>query len=72
MKKVTAALLMKENKILIEQRKSTDKLAGKWEFPGGKQEDGETLEECLRREMNEEFGIGSECWRVLWRKYLSL
>ncbi|CAH1203029.1 CTP pyrophosphohydrolase [Paenibacillus allorhizoplanae] len=57
MKKVAAALLMKENKILIAQRKSTDKLAGKWEFPGGKQEDGETLEECLKREMNEEFGI---------------
>ncbi|MGG1555020.1 (deoxy)nucleoside triphosphate pyrophosphohydrolase [Paenibacillus ferrarius] len=57
MKKVAAALLMKDNKILIAQRKSTDKLAGKWEFPGGKQEPDETLEECLKREMNEEFGI---------------
>lgn len=57
MKKVTAALLVKENKILIAQRASMDKLAGKWEFPGGKIEDGETPEECLAREMNEEFEI---------------
>lgn len=57
MKKVAAALLVKDNKILIAQRKSTDKLAGKWEFPGGKLEVGETLEACLKREMNEEFGI---------------
>lgn len=57
MKKVAAALLVNEKKILIAQRKSTDKLAGMWEFPGGKLELGETLEECLKREMYEEFGI---------------
>jgi 8-oxo-dGTP diphosphatase len=54
---VTAAILIKDGKVLIAQRKSTDYLPYKWEFPGGKLEPGETLEECLHREMHEEFGI---------------
>jgi 8-oxo-dGTP diphosphatase len=55
--KVTAAILEKDGRILIAQRKSKGHLAGKWEFPGGKIEAGETPEECLAREINEEFGI---------------
>jgi len=55
--RVTAAILINDNKILIAQRRDTDKLAGKWEFPGGKIEDNETPEQCLIREMQEEFGI---------------
>lgn len=57
MKKVTAAILTKGNKILIAKRSATDKLADKWEFPGGKVEAGETPKECLTREMKEEFQI---------------
>ncbi|MBO8136760.1 MAG: (deoxy)nucleoside triphosphate pyrophosphohydrolase [Desulfotomaculum sp.] len=57
MKKVTAALLIKDNRILIAKRRANDKLANKWEFPGGKIEDAETPEECLKREMKEEFQI---------------
>lgn len=55
--KVTAAILIKDDKLLIAKRKPNDKLANKWEFPGGKIEDGETPEQCLKREMKEEFDI---------------
>jgi len=54
---VVAAFLMQENKVLIARRKAPPRLAGKWEFPGGKVEMGETPEESLAREMEEEFGI---------------
>ena len=54
---VTAAVLEKDGRILIARRKRGDRLADKWEFPGGKIEEGETPEACLRRELQEEFGI---------------
>lgn len=54
---VTAAILEKGGKFIIAQRKSNDHLSGKWEFPGGKIEPGETPEECLSRELKEEFNI---------------
>jgi 8-oxo-dGTP diphosphatase len=57
-KKVIAALLWNaNNQILIAKRGKQDALYGKWEFPGGKLEDGETEKECLVRELKEEFGI---------------
>lgn len=54
---VTAAIIQKENRCLIAQRRSDGKLPLKWEFPGGKVESGETFEECLARELHEEFGV---------------
>lgn len=51
---VTAALLCSEGKYLLCQRGENARLALKWEFPGGKLEAGETLEECLVREVQEE------------------
>ena len=54
---VTAAVICLEGKVLITQRGEGQHLAGSWEFPGGKLEDGETLEECLQREINEELSI---------------
>jgi len=54
---VTAAILVHDGKLLIARRKSGQKLAGKWEFVGGKMEPGESAEECLRRELEEELGI---------------
>jgi len=55
--KVTAAILVKDNKIIIAKRGPNDRLANKWEFPGGKVENNETPEQCLKREMKEEFDI---------------
>ncbi|MCX5831617.1 MAG: (deoxy)nucleoside triphosphate pyrophosphohydrolase [Deltaproteobacteria bacterium] len=57
MKKVTAAILVHNGKILIAKRKKNDPLKGKWEFPGGTVEYGETPEKCLRREIKEELDI---------------
>jgi 8-oxo-dGTP diphosphatase len=57
-RKVTAAIITKDGKILIAQKGPADKRANKWEFPGGKIDQGETPEECLVREMMEEFEIG--------------
>ena len=55
--KVTAAILVKDEKILIARRGPEDRPPDKWEFPGGKIEAHETPEQCLKREMKEEFGI---------------
>lgn len=54
---VTAGLIMCDGKILIGQRKHGKSLEYKWEFPGGKLEAGETLEECLARELMEEMQL---------------
>lgn len=54
---VAAGLIMCGGKILIGQRKHGKSLEYKWEFPGGKLEEGETLEECLARELMEEMGL---------------
>lgn len=54
---VTAAIIIMDSKLLIAQRLKSDVLAHKWELPGGKIEEGETPEECLERELLEEFGV---------------
>ena len=57
MKEVTAAIIRDGDKILICQRAEDDECAMLWEFPGGKREDGETLEECIIREIREELEL---------------
>ena len=55
--KVAAAFLIDNNKVFIARRAGSQPLAGKWEFPGGKVESDESVEDCLARELAEEFGI---------------
>lgn len=58
MKIVGTAIIFDENKkILIGQRPEGKALAGLWEFPGGKQEEGETIEQCIMREIYEELNV---------------
>lgn len=54
---VTAAVIKQENRILICQRAKDDDYGLLWEFPGGKLEAGETLEQCIAREITEELGL---------------
>jgi len=54
---VAAGLINRDGRYLIARRKSGVHLAGRWEVPGGKREAGETLEECLRRELWEELHV---------------
>lgn len=57
---VAAALIVRNGKIFIAQRPAGKSLAHHWEFPGGKQEAGETLPQTLYRELNEELNINAE------------
>jgi A/G-specific adenine glycosylase len=57
---VTAAVIRREGKVLLTRRPANGLLGGLWEFPGGKQEAGESLPECLRREIREELGVEIE------------
>lgn len=54
---VVAAIIRRAKKILITRRRDDVHLAGLWEFPGGKVEDGESLRSALQREIREELGI---------------
>ena len=49
-----------QGQILIDRRRPEGLLGGLWEFPGGKIEPGETIEDCIKREIKEELGIGIE------------
>ncbi len=68
MKQVVAALIIKDEKILVCQRTRHQTMPLKWEFPGGKIETGEQPRDALRRELDEELGIdatiGEEIMRI--------
>jgi len=63
MKTVTTAIIVRGNSVLLTRRGPSEKLAGYWELPGGKLEDGESLVDCLRRE--EELGVSAEVGEVI-------
>ena len=60
-----AAVIERDGQILLTRRRPGSHLAGLWEFPGGKPEPGETLEEALRREIAEELGVDAEVGRAI-------
>jgi 8-oxo-dGTP diphosphatase len=68
MKRVVAAIILKDGKILVCQRTRHQVMPLKWEFPGGKIETGEQPRDALRRELDEELGIdatvGEEVARI--------
>lgn len=68
MKRVVAAVILQEGKILVCQRTRHQTMPMKWEFPGGKIEEGEQPRDALRRELDEELGIdatiGDEIARI--------
>ena len=57
---VSAGILKKDQRVLVGQRPENHTLAGLWEFPGGKIELGESPEQALARELEEELGIAAE------------
>ncbi len=65
MKLVTAAIIINNGHILLTRRKSGQKLEGYWEFPGGKIEDGETVQSCLERELFEELGVITKAGSII-------
>ncbi len=60
MKTVIAAIIRKDRKVLLARRAPGQALAGKWEFPGGKLEPGESAGQCLARELREELGVDAK------------
>ena len=52
-----AVVTNRRGEVLIAQRREQDMLGGLWEFPGGKQEPGESIRQCIVRELEEELGI---------------
>ncbi len=54
---VTAAVIQKDDQVLITRRPIHGLLGGLWEFPGGKRQPGEELPACLKREIREELGV---------------
>ncbi|MAM39663.1 MAG: 8-oxo-dGTP diphosphatase MutT [Erythrobacter sp.] len=65
MKQVAAAIAISEGKVLVTRRAAGQKLAGFWEFPGGKLEPGEDVQTCIVRELQEELGVTSTAGDVL-------
>lgn len=67
MRQVTAAIIVENNRVMLTRRAPTEKLAGKWEFPGGKVESEESLEECVVRELKEELSLNVKADKIITR-----
>ena len=63
--KVTAAIFRNGDNVLLMRRAVGQPLAGEWEYPGGKFEDGEDGPTCLHRELYEELGIDAQIGKLI-------
>jgi len=66
---VAAAVIRKDGLILVARRAKGEDQEQKWEFPGGKIERNETPEECLRRELEEEFSIDIQVRKLIGESF---
>jgi 8-oxo-dGTP diphosphatase len=65
--KVVAAVIGdKQGRFLVTQRPEGQHLAGYWEFPGGRIEEGETPQEALTREIQEELAVNISVGELIW------
>lgn len=70
MVRVTAAIIQDGDRVLVCQRRRGSAFELKWEFPGGKVEDGEDPRACLARELEEELGIRATIGpEIYWTSY---
>ncbi len=69
MTEVTAAVIVSGGHVLVCQRLPTADHPGKWEFPGGKRAAGESLQQCLRRELYEELAIDADIGAEIWQTH---
>jgi 8-oxo-dGTP diphosphatase len=66
-RQVTAAVIIEDGRLLLARRPPGDPLAGLWELPGGKIEPGETPQDCLARELQEELEMTVSAGSVVAR-----
>ncbi len=69
---VTAGIIRNKSAVLLTRRPDGSRHAGKWEFPGGKLEKGESPVECLRRELLEELDLKVQVgaiYEVIYHRY---
>ena len=62
---VAAGVVFRDGRFLITRRPESTHQGGLWEFPGGKLQPGESLRDCLRRELREELGVSVQVGEVL-------
>jgi len=62
LRQVTAAVIIEDGLLFLARRGPVERLSGLWELPGGKLEPGETLQQCLERELLEELANGIGGW----------
>jgi 8-oxo-dGTP diphosphatase len=60
MTRAAVAILREKGRVLVCQRKRNSRYQLKWEFPGGKVEPGESVQDCVKRELHEELSINVE------------